>query len=166
MARGHGEHTLQQAVATFLARALPPDAWWTSIDHGAGKMDLIAGAIRKSRGVKRGIPDVIILHDGRFVGIELKTAAGTVSDSQRTTANEILAAGGTWEVCRSVEQVEGLLRHRGIPLRAGTMAPAEYDERLAERALAPKKPRKPRAEPADRRWLEAMERARAKGIFA
>lgn len=90
---------------------------------------------------------MLVIYCGMFTGIELKTASGTVSDAQRRMSAEIIAAGAQYHICRSVEDVEAALRHDGVPLRAVTMAAATYDERLTERALAPKKAGKPRARP-------------------
>jgi len=159
------EHKTQAAVHVFLCRALPPDAVHTSIDAGQGIMDPIAGAKRRDRGCRAGWPDLQIIYNGKFHCIELKTANGRLSDNQRTCANAIIAAGGAWGCCRSVEEVEALLRAWGLPLRAHTWCGAEVDARLAARELVPAKrtrARKPSPDPALLRRVEAI---RARRIF-
>ena len=58
------EHALQVAVAHMLQIVLDPErTWWSSIDAGAGKLSKRSAGMMKARGVKRGIPDIIILTD-------------------------------------------------------------------------------------------------------
>ena len=161
------EHRLQQAVSVYLTRALPPDTFWTSVDAGQGRMDPIAGCRRRERGIKAGVPDLLLCWRGRLHGIELKFGKGTLSDNQVAIANEILAAGGLWAMCRSVEEVEVVLRRWGLPLRATAWAGTDIDARLAARDAAPKsKPRtrspKPKPDAAMIRRLEAV---RARKMF-
>jgi hypothetical protein len=90
------EHVLQIAVAEYLDRALPPDAFWTSIDSaGRGARD---GARMKRRGVRKGIPDILILWQ-----LEFQFRAR--------------GAGHQWYLCRSLENVAADLIKHGIPLR-------------------------------------------------
>ena len=43
-----------------------------------------AGAMRKKRGVKAGLPDTLVLHRGKLVTLELKSRQGKCSASQRS----------------------------------------------------------------------------------
>ena len=94
-----------------------------------------------------------VIYRGQFHGIELKIAGGKQSENQVLMQQEIERAGGKYAICRSVEDVERQLVGWGIPLRAHTMAAPEYDERRELRLTAPKKPTKPRAQPATKRGL-------------
>lgn len=110
------EHQLQRAFAQYLDRALPPDAWWTSIDS-AGRGP-IAGAKMKARGVRKGLLDALILWRDETIWFELKSAKGRVTPEQRDFMNRALMAGHACYVIRNVEAVElHLMAHR-IPLRA------------------------------------------------
>lgn len=151
------EHGLQQTCAVFLARALPPDATWTSIDPATDqRMSVVAGARRKARGIRPSWPDMQIIYRGQFFGIELKIGAGKQTEGQILMQVEICNAGGRYAVCRSVEGVETQIIAWGIPLRAHTMAAGEYDARREARQTAPKKPSgKPRAKPTTRAGLRA-----------
>jgi hypothetical protein len=118
--RRYAEHQLQVDVANFFAAALPPrhpDVWWTSIDH-ANARDARTGALRLARGVKAGIPDVMILFRGRAIFIELKTKAGFVSEEQSAVRHDIERAGGYWHLARSLDQVQKILLLHQIPLMA------------------------------------------------
>jgi len=111
------EDALQIAVADFLRVALLPGTPWTSIEH-AGRMTPQQGAVRKAKGVRRGLPDLIIWNDGATHCIELKTKTGVQSAEQRAFQSEITDQGACYRVCRSVEDVETALREWRIPFRA------------------------------------------------
>jgi hypothetical protein len=56
-----------------------------------------------------GIPDIYLVHEGRNVWIELKTAAGKLSEIQKWTINQIKNCGGEAYVCRTLKEVQDLL---------------------------------------------------------
>ena len=103
MARGRRrrtpEHDLHRWVASYLARALQPPVFWTSIDHGAGKLTKTAAGNAKARGCKPGIPDILVfvpvalVEATRVIGIELKAEKGQLSLPQISTQGELAAAG-------------------------------------------------------------------------
>ena len=138
------EDALQIAVAKFLHHALPADAIYTGIEH-AGKSSIIAGAIRKAKGIRRGLPDLLVWYRGRHFGIELKTATGVQSDAQREFARAMVANGFGYHVCRSIEAVEAAVASYQIPLRATS---GGHDARLEAQLAAPKAKRAARKEPA------------------
>lgn len=118
------EHALQVAVAHMLQVVLDPDrTWWSSIDHGVGKLGKAEAGIRKRRGVKAGIPDIIIMFaDGltdyaHLIGIELKAGKGSLSEAQEDVAAAWAIFGSTVFVARSLEEVQDILDHCGVPLR-------------------------------------------------
>jgi hypothetical protein len=117
------EDALQQQVCSYLERALPRTSYWCAIPNGA----VLAGdkvsrarqmAKLKRTGLRPGAPDLIVLHDGRLLAIELKVASGKLSDAQKESCDAIVQAGGGYAVCRSVEEVESYLAGHGVPLRA------------------------------------------------
>lgn len=60
----------------------------------------------------KGLPDItILLTDGRYICVELKTAAGKLSQGQKTF--EKLVGRSNYHVCRSVEEVVELLKKYG-----------------------------------------------------
>ena len=121
-ARKTPEHDLQKAVGQYLNATLPVESWWTSIDHAGG--GILAGALRKARHVKAGIPDILIVWYGRAYFIELKAGPGRLSSDQWTAMGAIGKAGGRTGVAWRLEDVEELLRHWNIPLRARLSEPA------------------------------------------
>jgi hypothetical protein len=116
--RVQSEHALQRQVADYLNRALPPDAWWSSIDHAGTSRT--HGGILKGRGVKRGIPDILILSgapDNFTIWVELKSAKGQWSIEQKRFALMARNSRHEYFVCRSIEDVADSLQRLGIPLR-------------------------------------------------
>ena len=110
------EHQLQRQVADYLDRALPPDAFWTSIDS-AGR-GAIAGARMKRRGVRKGILDTLVVWRDITLWIELKSADGRLTPDQRRFCLAVEQAGHRTRICRSLEAVYQVLLNNGIPLRA------------------------------------------------
>lgn len=53
-----------------------------------------------------GIPDIIACIDGHFFGFEVKTETGKPTKLQEAVIRKIIAAGGTAQVVRSVEEVK------------------------------------------------------------
>lgn len=58
---------------------------------------------------KPGDPDMVVCYRGLFIGIEVKTAAGSMRPIQKRRMKEIRAAGGVYALPRSVEDAMALL---------------------------------------------------------
>lgn len=116
------EDRLQSAVAQYLDRMLPSACWWTATANGAWlggdkRRRMIQAARMKRTGVKVGCPDLIICHEGRFLSIELKQEGQLATDAQNEVEDRIAIAGGGYQVCRSIEDVEQTLIEWGVPIR-------------------------------------------------
>lgn len=120
------ESALQAAICRYLDRALPLASWYCAIPNGSV---LAGGAEQRARqmarlkatGLKPGAPDIAMCWNGRFIGMEVKTDTGQLSDKQKDTSDAITLAGGLWTVVRSVEDVQSFLDMIGVPLRARVM---------------------------------------------
>lgn len=121
MRKASVEHRLQMGVAEYLRAALPPEVWWSSIDMANAK-DALTGAIRKARGAVAGIPDVLLCHAGKLIGIEIKTETGRLSPAQIVQHQRMRVAGAAIYVVRNSYDVEAVLREEGIPVRARHLA--------------------------------------------
>jgi hypothetical protein len=53
---------------------------------------------------KRGVPDIIAVVDGRFIGIEVKIGADRQSSHQREVEAEINAARGVYFIAKTYEE--------------------------------------------------------------
>ena len=109
------EYQLHCSVAAYLDRRFPPggDVWWTTIGHGGGGK--VRGAKLKATGVKRGVPDIMILHrrgnipsmqvtDPYF--IELKAIGKKMTADQLEFARW---ANGVVQVAYTISDVELIL---------------------------------------------------------
>jgi len=72
---------------------------------------VMVGSFRKHLNpyVRRGVPDLIIVHHGKFIGLEVKSETGRVSEYQKQFQSEVIKAGGNYFVVRSVSEVQDVL---------------------------------------------------------
>ena len=162
------EDRLQARVRMYLDAALPAPGWWSSIAQER-KQSPIAGARLKARGCKPGVADVLIWFEGRFIAVELKSAAGVMSEPQRAFATAMERNGFAAYEVRTVEALHEALVYEGVPVPANYLSIARtHDAALAAAEPVRKKPRQSsrqrvtRPDPASSRVLA---RAFAKGII-
>ncbi len=110
------EQDLHRACAKFLDLALPPDAIWCHYPAG-GKRSPIEARIFAGLGVRSGIPDLLLFHNGRVYGIELKAGSRTLTPIQRDMHRRLEQCGVPCCVATTVDEVADFLEPR-IPLRA------------------------------------------------
>lgn len=115
--RNRPEQALHLAVASFLNVALPRDSFFFHVPNAAVR-SLVEGGIFKRMATRAGVPDLIILYQGRAYAIELKADKGELSEAQIETHTAFARAGIPVAVCKSLEGVEEALRSWGFELRA------------------------------------------------
>ena len=129
--------------------------------------------MRKRRGVKPGVPDVLVIFRKGPIFVELKSRQGLCSPSQRTAREAILRAGAQWWVARSANAAMWSLARSGVRFRS-RMRNDGTTEHWWQPRLAPwEVPRRDPAEPrpnapdvaarrraARRRWRECQPLAR------
>ena len=110
----------QKKLARLLDKWLDPDCtFWTATDPVASSA--LSGAIRKQRGVKPGVPDIVILYRGKLIAIELKSRCGKCSPPQRAVREDLLRAGARgWWVCRTARAAMWALARSGVRFRTLT----------------------------------------------
>lgn len=101
------EHDLQVAICEYLnGRGI---CFW-AVPNG-GKRHISVAKKLKAEGVKSGIPDISIVHEGMFYGLEVKrpkvgkSPKGVLSANQKERIQEIRDAGGEVAVVYSVADV-------------------------------------------------------------
>ena len=109
------EHKIQKAIAQYLD--LRNLCWW-AVPNGGHRNISVARKL-KMEGVKSGIPDITLIFNGRYYGIEVKkpktvTAKGTLSLNQKTRIAQIQSCGGVVGLAYSVSDVQDLLQLWGI----------------------------------------------------
>jgi hypothetical protein len=114
------EEKLQGSLIDFLRRAMPTGI----VFHPAngGHRDKRVAAKLKWQGVLAGIPDIIVLIDGRAFGMEVKAPNGRLSDAQEGIAALFERNAIPWAEIRSLEQAEAFLTKHGVPLMARVAA--------------------------------------------
>ena len=116
--RAGPEEQLQRSIVQFLRVALPDrlGVFWYAVPGHRGTRKRFEMGILKAMGVRAGVPDLAFIHDGRAFFIELKAERGALTKSQKETIPRLRAAGAETFVCRSVEDVQRVLRSQGIEL--------------------------------------------------
>jgi hypothetical protein len=109
---------LHRTVAEFLDWMLLPPTVWTTFPAGWGKLGKATAGSLRGAGLKVGMPDCLIFHQGRAVGIELKTDKGKLTIQQETMHERLTKAGVPVYVCRSMDQVFESLQLEMIPMRS------------------------------------------------
>jgi hypothetical protein len=115
----------QVKLARLLDKWLDPACtFWTATDPVAPSVT--SGAMRKKRGVKPGVPDVLVWYRGKSITIELKSRRGQCSRSQRLAREALLRVGAQWRVCRSANAAmlalaKSGMRFRMVPNDNGTL---------------------------------------------
>jgi Holliday junction resolvase len=64
---------------------------------------------------KSGIPDIIAIVDGHFVGVDVKSATGKPTELQKICGKQIEKAGGTWMVVSddvTLEVLDAVIENR------------------------------------------------------
>jgi hypothetical protein len=109
----------QVKLARLLDEWLDPTCtFWTATDPVAPSVT--SGAMRKKRGVKPGVPDVLVWYCGKSITIELKSRRGQCSPSQRAARERLLRAGAQWWVARSARAAMWALAQSGVRFRTLT----------------------------------------------
>jgi hypothetical protein len=54
----------------------------------------------------KGVPDIIVIKDGKFIGIEVKTREGELSAEQAVFGRLCQEHGATYVIARSIEDVQ------------------------------------------------------------
>lgn len=59
----------------------------------------------------KGLPDIMIIKDGKFIGLEVKRPGGNWRDEQKIMAQRITEAGGRYHLVMSLQEAKEALYH-------------------------------------------------------
>lgn len=98
------EHKIQVALMDYLSLAARPEIFYFAIPNQSNRH--IASATKmKAEGVRSGVADLcFMLPAGRVGWLEMKTAKGVLSDTQKVFRDRALALGHLWAMARSVDE--------------------------------------------------------------
>ena len=109
------EQDFQRALVSLLNIAFPKTVQFFHVPNGGGRSRIEAGILH-GQGVKAGVPDLIIVHNGKAFGLELKSEGGNLSDSQRTMFPKLREAGMRIEVARTMDEALSHILDMQIPM--------------------------------------------------
>ena len=100
------EDVIQNAICKYLD--MRKVCYW-AVPNGGSRSKREAGRL-KAEGVKAGVPDLTIVYDGMYYGLEVKkpatkTPKGYLSKQQKSMIKKIEASGGSVKVVYSVADV-------------------------------------------------------------
>lgn len=111
--RDNPEFRLQCLVADVLRLQGREGLYWTALPFGevrehATKVTATGKVVRYSRtgqrlqrmGARAGAPDILLIWNGKAIGLELKTEKGRQSPEQRDTERDWTMAGGVYFVAK------------------------------------------------------------------
>ncbi len=101
----HAEDALQTTVMQYLNLQGPRWGFFACHIPNGGKRNAREAGRLKGMGVKAGVPDILIVKDGRADWIELKADSGRVSPTQRDMHCTLVERGCRIIVCRSLDEV-------------------------------------------------------------
>lgn len=107
------EDAIQRAVFQHL-KARARSGVFAFHPANGGKRKPIEAAILKGLGVVAGVPDVIILHNGRFFALELKAGNGRPTANQMECVSKINSCGGFATICTGIDAALAWLERMGI----------------------------------------------------
>jgi hypothetical protein len=131
------ELDIHKACAEALDKLLLPPAFWFT--YPAGHVQLSAAETTRlvRVGLKRGLPDLWIVHQGLLFTIEIKRKGGRLSktrvgrtrrgapriyEGQEDVFPRLKAAGAAIAICHSVEEMLDQVARWGLPLRGRLVA--------------------------------------------
>ena len=102
------EAQLQKALVGHIkARGVPGLVWWHSPNGArlAGRRGAaVTGAQLKALGMRPGVSDLILVHDGQPFALELKVDKGRVSESQEQFLSDFENAGGKSSIAYGLDE--------------------------------------------------------------
>jgi hypothetical protein len=103
------EITLHLEVVDLFKSAALPGVFWTHFPAGEKRSEATRHKLA-IMGTKAGVPDFLLVADGQLFGLELKTAAGSLSGPQKLTHASLIRAGAELAVCRTLAETAATLR--------------------------------------------------------
>lgn len=119
--RRHLEDDLQRSFVKLARWTLPEDAMLIAVPNG-GQRHSKAAARLVGLGVTAGVPDLLLWHQGRTLGIEVKLPGTYPSAVQRQIHAKMQRCQIATVVVRSLAEFEAAVCSFGVPLRATVRA--------------------------------------------
>lgn len=99
MKKEHPEKLVQDAVIKYLT--LKKHCFWR---NNSGALKTEYGGFVRFGAV--GSPDICVIKDGFFIGLEIKSATGKQSEGQKAFEKMLKEAGAEYHIIKSVDQLQ------------------------------------------------------------
>jgi hypothetical protein len=100
--RARPEQAIQRALLGHLAVRSAPNLYAFAVEAG-GYRRPIEAAVLKGLGVIAGVPDLVIVHEGRCFALELKVDGGRLSEAQKVSHAALRRAGAEVAVAHGLD---------------------------------------------------------------
>lgn len=111
--RNNPEQQIQRAVCQHLQARGVSGLVWFHVPNG-GWRSRTEAAIMKGCGVKAGVSDLILLHEGRFYALELKVLKGKETEAQCQFSVDVIMSGGIAWCARGLDEALSVLEQWGL----------------------------------------------------
>ena len=61
------------------------------------------------KGSKKGFPDILVIKQGKCIGVEVKAVRGQISEAQKKVKEYFESNGAEYHIVRSVEEVQEII---------------------------------------------------------
>jgi hypothetical protein len=107
----------QTKLAEMLDKYLnAADTFWTSLENKP--LSLLSGLFQKRRGVRSGLPDLLVIWRAKPIFVEIKSRAGVASKAQKQICAKLKLAGADWYLARSGRAALMALNLSGVAAQA------------------------------------------------
>lgn len=117
--RNTPEYDFHCQVADTLDKILDPNlTCWSSVEnsnHTGGTSGMIKQGKDRRKGVKSGVPDVVVQYNSTTLWLELKAGKGRTTPTQDLFHKKIKLSGNNVEVIRSINELMGILLLYQVP---------------------------------------------------
>jgi hypothetical protein len=120
--QGRPEQQIHRAVVQHLRQRVTPGVVFIHVPNG-GKRRPIEAAIFKALGVRAGVSDLLLWHDGKSFALELKAEGGRASEAQRQFLTDMERAGAFTCLAESLDRAWEQQDHSHNSYR---LAPVDY----------------------------------------
>ena len=79
--------------------------------QNSGAFQTVGGGYMRTSSVN-GLPDIVAIQEGIYIGLEVKTQNGRQSDAQKDIQREITKAGGFYFIVRNIEDVRAIFESK------------------------------------------------------
>lgn len=105
------EHQLQSMCVSWFRLEFPKRRFDLFAVPNGGKRDVVTASIMKREGIVKGVPDILLVDDGRLHAFEFKTLIGKLSEAQQQVHVSWLRQRVDVHIIRDFETFQKIIRN-------------------------------------------------------